>query len=352
MKRLLCMIISLVMLASSVACSSGGSSSAPSSSAAGTPESSGAASSDNRLPEDSIDASAVTDNVILGTAATSGMYYFVGAAVGNAVDKNTNMHILVQSTAGSMENIGYAQSGDIDIGMANADALYGAYNGTLSYEKSGKQDIVQLASLYTSCVHLFTRADSGIKSWSDLKGKRVSLGAAGTTYPYFCQQIMKKYGIDWEKDLASYSYMDTGEASEKLVDGDIDAAFLIGGPPLAGIESAIASTPFRFIPMDQNVIDEMLKDYPYFSPYTMKAGTYNGQDYDVKTIGLATCLFCSPKLSNEVAYAFVKGMMDSLGTYQNTNSATREISTDTVWKNAIPLHPGAELYYREQGWIK
>jgi TRAP transporter TAXI family solute receptor len=304
------------------------------------------------LPEGSIDASKVTNEVVMGTAATSGMYYFVGAAVGNAVDKNSAMHVLVQSTAGSMENMAYSQTAEIDIGMGNADALYGAYNGQLSYEKAGKQDVLQIASLYTSGVHLFARADSDIRSWEDLRGKKVSLGAAGTTYVYFCQQIMKKYGIDWEKDLGSYYYMDTGEAGSKLVDGDIDAGFLIGGPPLAGLETAIASTPLRFIPMDQKIIDEMLAEFPYFNPYTMKANTYTGQDYDVKTIGLMTCFFSRAELSNEVVYAFVKSMMDSLPSYQNTNSATREISPETVWKSVIPLHPGAELYYREQGWIK
>jgi len=353
MKKLLCMIISLLILVSFVACSAAPAP-APAAPSTSAPSTGGAAAKpiDGRLPLNSIDASKVSDEVVVGTAATSGMYYFVGAAVGNAVGKNSKLHVLVESTAGSMENMSYAQSGDIDIGMGNADALYGAYTGTLSYAKSGKQNIVQLASLYTSAVHLFTRADSNIKSWEDLRGKKVSLGAAGTSYVYFCQQIMKKYGINWETDLGQYYYMDTGEAGEKLVDGDIDAAFLIGGPPLAGIETAIASTPIRFISMDQKVIDEMLKEFTYFSPYTMKAGTYTGQDYDVKTIGLKTCFFCSPKLSNEVAYSFVKGMVESLDTYKNTNSATREISKDTIWANFIPLHPGAELYYREQGWIK
>lgn len=297
------------------------------------------------------DASAVTSEVVMGTAATSGMYYFVGAAVGAAVDKVSNMHVLVESTSGSMENIAYALSGDIDIGMGNADALYGAYNGELSYAKIGKQPIRQIASLYNSVIHMYTRADSGIKSWRDLKGKKVSLGASGTSYVYFCQQILSKYGINWETDLDPY-YMDTGEGAEKLSDGDIDAAFLTGGAPLAGIEGQLATTDFYFLSIEQPIIDQMAAEFPYLRHATMKAGTYSRQNYDVETLGIMTCFFSHENLPNETAYAFVKYMMESLPTYQGTNTATREISPETVGVSFIPLHPGAEAYYKEMGYIK
>lgn len=297
------------------------------------------------------DASAVTSEVVMGTAATSGMYYFVGAAVGNAVDNASNMHVLVESTSGSMENIAYAISGDIDIGMGNADALSGAYNGELSYANIGKQPIVQIAALYPSVIHMYTRADSGIKSWRDLKGKKVSLGASGTSYVYFCQQILAKYGINWETDLEPY-YMDTGEGAEKLSDGDIDAAFLTGGAPLAGIEGQLATTDFYFISIEKDIIDQVSAEFPYLRHSVMKAGTYSGQDYDVDTLGIMTCFFSHKDLPDETAYAFVKYMMETLPEYKDTNTATREISPETVAVPFIPLHPGAEAYYREMGYIK
>ena len=289
--------------------------------------------------------------VVLGTAATTGMFFFVGAAVGNAVSHSTDLNVLVQSTAGSMENIFFVQSGDIDIGMANSDALYGAFHGALTFEAAGRQNIVQVATLYTSSAHLWVRADSDIHTWSDLRGRRVSLGTAGATHAYFAQQVMQNYGINWQTDLGTHTFMDVGEASSRLADGDIDAAFVIGGAPLAGIEASIVTTPFRFISISEAVIDELIRGHPFLIPYTMRAGTYSGQDQDVQSFGLATSFFASPRLPAETVYTFVRGMMESLPTFHDTNSATRQISVDTVWTSVIPLHPGAEQFYRSQGWI-
>lgn len=351
--RALCTLLALAMCFALVACGEtpAPAAAAPAAAAPAAAAPAAAAPAADSAPAGTYDAAAVTDEIIVGTAATSGMYYFVGAAVGNAIDQGSNMTVLVQSTSGSMENIGYAQSGDIHIGMANADALFGAYNGELSFKDVGKQDILQVAALYTSAVHMYTRADSGIKSWSDLKGKRVSLGASGTSYVYFCQEILKRYGINWETDMTPF-YMDTGESAEKLADGDIDAAFLTGGAPLAGIEAQLASNDFYFISMTPEIIEQMCNDFSYFTPYTIKSGTYSKQDYDCETIGIMTCFFAPSTVSNESVYAFVKYMMDTLPSYQDTNTATREIRPETVGTQFIPLHPGAEAYYKEMGYLK
>ena len=123
-------------------------------------------------------AQEVTD-LNLGTAATSGTYYYVGAAIGNTVSKfSDSLEVLVASTAGGVENISLVTNGELDIGMANTDALYDAYNGTGTFESTGAQPIVGLMALYPSVSHMLVRADSGIDSWEDLAGKRVCLGTA------------------------------------------------------------------------------------------------------------------------------------------------------------------------------
>lgn len=351
MKKQLGILLTMAMVMSLTACSSGDKSAETKGTASAAvqegsaPESAGAASA-------GVDAYAVEADVILGTAGTTGTYYYVGAAIGNAVDSACKLNVQVQSTNGSMENIAYAQSGDITIGMANTDAAYGAYYGELSFSQTGKQDILQVATLYNSCVHMYTRADSGIKSWEDLRGKKVSLGASGTSYVTMCQILLEKYGINWETDLGEVLYLDTGESAQKLADGDIDAAFLVGGPPLSGIEAQQANTQFYFLSIDEEVRKVMLEEYPYISEYTMPAGTYSGQDYDVETLGYGTVFFCASDVDEDVVYAFVKVMMEQLDTYVDTNASTRQVSTETVADSVIPLHPGAEKYYREAGLIQ
>ena len=161
MKKCLSLMLAAALSLSLLAgCSNGG--------GAGGAEGNGGGSSSTSAG----DAYSVSGNLTLGTASSTGTFYYVGAAIGNAVTKAGKLNVLVQATSGSNENVAMAQSGDIDLGMANCDALYAAYNGTMSYADAGKQDIEQVAALYESQLHVFVTEKSGIQDISELKGKR------------------------------------------------------------------------------------------------------------------------------------------------------------------------------------
>ena len=164
---------------------------------------------------------AFAESLIFGTAATSGTYYQVGAAIGTAV-QNAGVSVNVIPTAGSNENVAMAQTMDIDIGMANSDALYGAYHGELTYKDAGPQAIEEVAALYYSQMHIYTKDGSGIESVADMKGKKVCVGSQGTSWLYMVWDVLGAYGIT-EKDITPY-YMNYAESSEALANGDIDAA--------------------------------------------------------------------------------------------------------------------------------
>lgn len=298
-----------------------------------------------------IDAYEVPGNLVIGTASSSGTFYYVGAAIGNAVSSAGKMNILVQPTNGSNENVIMAQDGDIDIGMANCDALYGAYTGTLTYEDTGAQDIQEVAALYDSQIHIYTKADSGITDIADLRGKKVCVGSQGTSWLYMVEQILAEYGITLD-DITPF-YMDYAEASQALVDGDIDAAFQTGGYPISGIQQYAANTSFRFLSISDEVIEKMMAEYPYIVRATIPADTYEGQanEEEVGTLGYMTCLFCSSAADEDQIYAFVKMMCETLDTYQDTNVATRQISLDTIATEFIPFNEGAARYYREAGLL-
>lgn len=298
------------------------------------------------------DAYAVSGNMTLGTASSTGTFYYVGAAIGNAVSEAGKLNVLVQATAGSNENVAMAQSGDIDLGMANCDALYAAYNGTMGYADAGKQDIQQVAALYDSQLHVFVTEKSGIKDISELKGKKVCIGSQGTSYLFINEAILNAYGITLD-DVTPF-YMSYAEAAEALANGDIDAAFQTGGYPIAGIQQYAATTAFRMLPVSDEVISKVNAEYPFAKPSVLPANIYENQanESEVSTLSYMTCLFCSSKANDDQVYAFTKLMMETLDTYKDTNSSTQQISPETVATQYIPFNAGAERYYKEAGLLK
>lgn len=298
-----------------------------------------------------VDAYEVSGDIVLGTASSTGTFYYVGAAIGNAVSEAGKLKVWVQATAGSGENVELAQSGDIQIGMGNSDALYGAYTGTMTYAEDGPQDIQEVAALYESQLHVFVAANSGINDISELKGKKVCVGSQGTSYLYIDEAILNAYGITLD-DITPF-YMNYAEAAEALANGDIDAAFQTGGYPIAGIQQYAATTSFKMLPVDEAVVDGVIAEYPFAIKSTIPAGTYENQanEEDVMTLSYQTCLFCSSSADDDQIYAFVKLMMETLPSYIDTNAATRQISAETVATPIIPFNAGAERYYREAGLI-
>ncbi len=295
--------------------------------------------------------SALADSIVFGTAATSGTYYQVGAAIGTAIS-NTGLQVNVIPTAGSNENVSLAQTGDIDIGMGNSDAVYGAFNGELTYASAGKQAIQEVAALYYSQMHIYTKDGSGSESVADMKGKKICVGSQGTSWLYMVWDVLSYYGIT-EADITPY-YMNYAECSEALSNGDIDAAFQVGGYPLAGIQQFAATTAFKFLSLSDEAIDSMLAKYSYAVPATIPVGTYEKQSNteDTKTLAYMTCLFCGADADEDIIYDFTKAMIETMDAYKDTNVATRQISRDTIATAFIPLNPGAERAYREAGIIK
>lgn len=294
---------------------------------------------------------ALADGAVFGTAATSGTYYQVGAAIGTAV-QNAGFAVNVIPTAGSNENVTLVQTMDIDIGMGNSDAIYGAYHGELTYAEAGPQAIEQVAALYYSQMHIYTKAGSGIESVADMKGKKVCVGSQGTSWLFLVNAVLEHYGITLN-DITPY-YMNYAECSEALANGDIDAAFQVGGYPIAGIQQSAATTPFYFISLPEDVIEAMLSKFSYAIGTEIPVGTYENQanTEPAKTLAYMTCLFCGAETDDDLIYEFTKKMIETLPEYQNTNVATRQISLDTIATEFIPLNEGARRAYEEAGLIK
>jgi len=291
-------------------------------------------------------------DLIMGTGGTAGTYYIVGVAMGNAVSENSEINnIVVQSSLGSMENINLTNLNEMQLGLSNADGVYFAYNGTGSYEETGKQDIQGVMSLYMSAGQMVTKANSGIESYADLVGKKVCLGPPSTTIIEMSKSILKEYGIDPEKDITPY-YLTFEEGIQKVVDGELDASFYVAGLPTAAMMNAASTTDMALVDADPAILQKISEEQPYYLPYVIPANTYKGIDYDVNTLKIMTQIFTNSKTSEDAIYDFVKQSLEKIDTYKGAHEVISEVTPESAAQMDIPLHPGAEKYYKEIGVLK
>lgn len=291
-------------------------------------------------------------DVVIGTGGTAGTYYVVAAAMAQAITNNSDsLNVIVQPTKGSIENINLTNTGDIQFGMSNADGVFFAYNGTGSYQTIGKQNVSALMALYMSAGQMAAKKDSGIKSYADLKNKKVCLGPPSTTIVEMSKAILRKYGIDPEKDIKPY-YLSFDEGLQKLTDGEIDATFFVAGIPTAALINASSTGKVVLVDVDPAILNEISAEMPYYEPYLIPAGTYKGTVQDIHTLKIYTEIFVNNDVPEEVCYEFVKQALENVTEYTDAHVVCQEITTETAAQTSVALHPGAEKYYKEIGVIK
>ena len=289
------------------------------------------------------------NDLIMGTAGTSGTYYVVGAAMGAAVNNaNPNINVIVQPTKGSVENLNLANSNDIQLGFSNSDGVYWALTGTGNYEKTGKLNIKQVMYLYTSHCQMATRGNSGIKTYADLKGKKVNLGPSGQTIIECSKAILRAYGIDPENDITPY-YLSVEEGFNKLIDGEIDATFWAAAYPTAGMINASSTSDVVLVDIDPEILAQVCEENPFYRPGIVPAGTYKGTDKDTNVIIMDTELFASADAPEEAIYQFVKTALEHKEDYVTAHVSCQEITPENAARVNIDVHPGALRYYEEVG---
>ena len=290
-------------------------------------------------------------DVTIGTGGTAGTYYVVAAAMSQAVSTNSDfLTATVQSTKGSVENINLTNAGEIEFGFSNADGVYWATTGTGSYD-GNEQNISAVMSLYMSAGQMSTLKTSGIETYADLKGKKVCLGPPSTTIVEMSKAILRAYGIDPETDIKPY-YMAFDEGLSALTDGEIDATFFVGGIPTSAMLNASSQGNISMVKASAEILDQVVAANPFYSRFTIPAGTYNGVDEDIDTLKIMTEIFANNDVPEDVVYEFVKESLETRDTYLDSHDVVKEITPETAASTMSRLHPGAEKYYREIGVIK
>ncbi|MCU0956463.1 MAG: TAXI family TRAP transporter solute-binding subunit [Hydrogenophaga sp.] len=286
------------------------------------------------------------------TGGQSGVYYPLGVALSQIFAKDIpNVRSTAQVTRASAENLNLLQAGRGELALTLADALSDAWNGNAEAGFNSKLDKLRgLSGTYNNYIQIVASADSGIKTLADLKGKRVSVGAARSGTELNARAIFKAAGLSYQ-DLAKVEYLPFGESVELMKNRQLDATLQSAGLGVASIRDLATAVKIVVIPVPADVVAKV-GDAAY-QPSVIPANTYTGQTTDVATAAIPNFLVTHSGVPDDVVYRMTKAMYDNIDTLYAAHNAAKAIKRENAIKGMpVPLHPGAERYYKEIGLIK
>ncbi|AKL93891.1 TRAP transporter solute receptor, TAXI family [Clostridium aceticum] len=290
--------------------------------------------------------------ITVATGATSGVYYPIGGAFSNIIEHELGYRSSVQSTGASVENINLLLNNRAELAITMADAVLQAYQGFGAFDgETPKEDLRGLMSLYPNYVQLVTTANSGINTFDDLRGKRVGVGAPNSGVELNARLMLEAHGMSYE-DIRP-DYLNYGEAIDQIRNGMIDAAFVTSGLPNSTIMDLATTHKIKIIPIEGEGMEYLKENYPFFTSNIIAAGTYDNEE-DINTASIMNLMLVDKNLSEEVVYNITKGVFENLEIIHSSHSAAeRHIDLESVMEGmVVPLHPGAEKYFKEVGVIE
>ena len=286
------------------------------------------------------------------TGGQSGVYYPVGVALSQIMGKAVpGAKATAQVTKASAENMNLLQAGRGELAFALGDTVLDAWNGDA--EAGFKQPLKNLrgfSATYNNYIQIVANADSGIKTLADLKGKRVSVGAAKSGTELNARTVFKAAGLTYA-DIGRVEYLPFGESVELIKNRQLDATFQSAGLGVASIRDLASSVKIVVVPVPRDIVAKI--NSPVYLPAVIPAGTYSGQDADVETVAIPNFLVTQSKVPDELAYQMVKAMYDNIDTLHSAHNAVKGMEVVNALKGMpIPLHPGVERYYKEVRLLK
>ncbi|OQW53559.1 MAG: C4-dicarboxylate ABC transporter substrate-binding protein [Proteobacteria bacterium SG_bin9] len=297
------------------------------------------------------DALAQTRTLAIATGGTGGIFYPLGGGLANLLSKTLpNTQATSEATGGSVDNIKLLESGQADLGFMTGDVAADAVRAEGRFKTP--VPLRTIVAIYSSPVHVVTIAGTGIEKFSDLKGRRISVGAPGSATETQAFRLLEAAGIDKDKDVKR-ERLSVAESASALKDKKIDAFFWGGGVPTAAVTD-LAATPgvtIRLIDID-HLLDPIVKKYgPIFAASVIKAGSYPGQTADNKGFAAWNQVMATPKMSDEMAYEITKSVFENKAALVAVHKEAQniELATQTDKHSPAPYHPGALKYLRERG---
>ncbi len=280
------------------------------------------------------------------SGGTSGTYYAVANAMAPIVGQAANMTVRVDSTGASKANIQLIQAGEVDFAIVQNDVMDYAYNGTDLFETEGAiKDFATVGAVYAEVCQIVATPD--IKTVADLKGKTVSIGDSGSGVEFNAIQILDAYGLT--KEDITVVNADFGNSAEQFKSGAIDAFFCTAGAPTTNITDLAASAKeYKLLSVDDEHAAALKEKYPFYSTYSIPAGTYNGTEEDVQTVAVKATIICKADLDELAVYNFTKALFDKKADLVTAHAKFGELNLDYATDvGSVPFHKGAQKYYDE-----
>ncbi len=287
-----------------------------------------------------------TVELTMGTGGETGTYYAFGGVLAQYVSGNTDVKVTAVTSGGSQANIEDIDAGEVQLGTVQSDVMTYAYDGTNLFSEA-INSFSTVAALYMEQVQIVT-LNPDITSVADLKGKTVSIGAAGSGVYFNAIDVLGVYGLT-ESDINPV-YQSFGDSVESLQDGKIDAAFIVAGVPTNAVSSLAATNDVYLVGLDQEHIDDLIALSPYYSAYTVAADVYNTPT-DVNTVAIAAVLIVDNDVSEDAVYALTSTIFDNIEPITEQHAKGGELSLEFGSSiTSVPYHPGAAKYFAEKGF--
>jgi TRAP transporter TAXI family solute receptor len=302
-------------------------------------------------------ASAQQTFIAIGTGGVTGVYYPTGGAICRLVNRDRAEHGIrcgVESTGGSVFNINAIRGGELEFGVAQSDWQYHAYNGSSRFEEQGPMENLRAVfSVHPEPFTVVARADAGITSFEDLKGKRVNVGNPGSGQRGTMEVLMAEMGWTMD-DFAVAAELQAAEQSQALCDNNIDAMIYTVGHPSGSIQEATTACDSVLVPVQNDATASLVENNSFYRTATIPGGMYRGTDNDVTTFGVGATFVTSADVPDEVVYVVVKAVFDNLDQFRALHPAFANLDAAQMANDGLsaPLHPGAERYFREAGLIE
>ena len=303
-----------------------------------------------------LNAQAEEKFITIGTGGQTGVYYVVGQSICQLVNRDTaktQVKCNAPSTGASVANLNAIADKQMDMGIAQSDWQYHAYNGSSSFEGKKNDKIRAVFSLHPEPFTVMARDDSGIKTFDDLKGKRVNVGDPGSGTRATMNVILKEKGWS-DKDFKVASELKPSEMASVMCDNNLDAITYNVGHPNGALKEAAASCNAHLVPVTGEAIDKLVADHSYYAKATIPGGLYKGTDNPVETFGVYATLVTSSDVEEDKVYAVVKAVFDNFDRFKRLHPAFANLKEEEMIKNDLsaPLQDGAVRYYKERGWLK
>ncbi len=294
--------------------------------------------------------------ITIGTGSVTGVYYPAGGAICRLINRGRKEHgyrCFVESTGGSIYNIRALRDGEISFGIVQSDWQYNAYRGEGVFADGPPfRDLRSVFSLHSEMFTVAVAKDSGIRKFTDLKGKRVNIGDPGSGMREIMQNLMES--LRWSKhSFAEASELKPADAAKELCDGKLDAMVFAAGHPNGLIQEITSNCGAKLIPVEGKEVDKLIADNQFYSRTAIPGGMYQGNPQNTATFGVKATLVTTADADEEAVYQLTKAVFENFDSFKTLHFVFATLDKDRMVNsgNIAPIHPGALRYFREAGLI-